>query len=263
MATALAISLLVIVFLSASVGLGGMVCGLVGTDWWVGKQDTDYEGYALGLWGKRCELVYELHKKNGHIHLPTCEEGLKRKFVLESVVSLSTEARVAERQGMWPSFIDLDRIMILLIIGGGLSLIAFLISLCMCCCITNPGKHKWKCSAAMVGLFMLLASFAGLGAVIYAEVEQKQKWITFGHGWSSMMAWVGSAVNLIGSVLAFILSCVKPKVNKDSTAVTYPARASAYMNTGYDKGHDSHQMNNRNSQQQQQQQNNYIPQYTR
>ena len=52
---------------------------------------------------------------------------------------------------------------------------------------------------------------SSLGAMVYTEVRYDSEWNDYSHGWSLILAWIGSVFSFIGLIISIILLCVTPK----------------------------------------------------
>ena len=46
-------------------------------------------------------------RKQGALHMPPCETENKRGHIMQSLVSLSAEARAEQDRGRWPSYVGM------------------------------------------------------------------------------------------------------------------------------------------------------------
>lgn len=203
------------------IGLAGLLSGAAGNSWW--KIDNGKEKKDVGLW-RQC---YQ-DEVNGTFADQICT---KRMNLLE----FKDEDEKAFNR-------EKDAVLLVLIVSASFSFFTFISILSMLCC--QEELDQWKCGALITTLFAFISTICGFGALVFSEVELDDLWEKgYEHGWSVILAWVGSSLMGLAFILSFTLICVGAKEH-ESLEETYKhtngydrtgiASRGAHANPGYE-----------------------------
>ncbi|XP_012564670.1 uncharacterized protein LOC105848959 [Hydra vulgaris] len=106
-----------------------------------------------------------------------------------------------------PRGVEKDIILILIIIGGGFSLLSFFIAVFLPCFGNGP---CWFCGCTILFITTLLAGGCSLAASIFAEINFKSDWKQSEHGYSAQLTWAGSVLCVITFISSFLILCRTP-----------------------------------------------------
>jgi len=164
-------ALLLVTLTCLCLALAGYIAAGDGYSWW--RIDDGTINIEVGLW-KTCS------KKTG-------EKEICTKF--SNVLEFKSHR------------VDLDVVLLLIILAGSAVVVAIPSAISLFCCQRGKSRNR-KCGTRIVAISSLTGAILGFAALGYAEVKFADDWTDARHGWSVIVAWIGTVCLSLACVLS-------------------------------------------------------------